>query len=78
MFHYCFEYWIALYSESVVYLVSVFGFSVDVKFLKGVKHFSFFFVVNYIHYFILYDRKGEMLDTLEKFTSTEKPKTETR
>jgi len=49
MFQYCFEYRVALYGESVVYLVPVFGFSVNVKFFKSVE------------------RKGKMLDTLEKF-----------
>jgi len=33
--HYCFEYQIALNGKSVVYLVSIFGLSVNVKFLKG-------------------------------------------
>ena len=50
MFHYCFEYRIALYGESVIYLVSVFGFSVDVKLLKGVEHFSLSLVVDYVHW----------------------------
>jgi len=40
MFHYCFEYRVALYGESVVYLVPVFGFSANVIFFKGVEHFS--------------------------------------
>ena len=52
MSHYCFKYRIALYGKSVIYLVSVFGFSVNVKFLKGVKHFSLSFKANYIHYFV--------------------------
>ena len=52
MFHYCFEYCIAMYGESVIYLVSVFCVSVDVKFLQGVKHFSFSLVVNYVRYFV--------------------------
>jgi len=40
MFHYCFEYRIALYGDSVVYLVPIFGFSLNVQFFKGVEHFS--------------------------------------
>ena len=52
MFHYCFEYRVALYGESVIYLVSVFGFSVNVKFLQGVEHSSLSLKVNYVHYFV--------------------------
>ena len=52
MFHYCFEYQVALYGESVVYLVPVFGFSVNVKIFKGVEHFSLSLIVNYVHYFV--------------------------
>ena len=49
MFHYCFEYRVALYCESVVHLVHVFGFSANVKFFKGVEHFSLSLIVNYVH-----------------------------
>ena len=52
MFHYCFEYRIALYGESAIYLVSVFNFSVNVKFLQGVEHSSLSLIVNNVHYFV--------------------------
>jgi len=52
MFHYGFEYRIALYCESVVYLVPVLSFSVNVKIFKGVEHFSFSLIVNYVPYFV--------------------------
>ena len=48
MFHYCFEYRVALYGESVVYLVPVLGFSLNVKFFKGAEHFSLSLIVNYV------------------------------
>jgi len=37
-----------LYGKSIFYLVSVFGLSVNVKFLEGIKHFSFPRKVNYV------------------------------
>ena len=52
MFHYCFEYRVALYGESVVYLVPVLGFSLNVKFFKGAEHFSLSLIVNYVNYFV--------------------------
>jgi len=52
MFHYCLEYRVALYGKSVVYLVPVFGFSVNVKFSNGVEHFSLSLIVNYVQYFV--------------------------
>ena len=50
MFHYGFEYRVALYGESVVYLVPVLSFSVNVKFFKGVEHF---FPFSYSELFII-------------------------
>ena len=52
MFHYGFEYRVALYDESVIYLVPVLSFSINVKFFKGVEHFSLSLIVNYVHYFV--------------------------
>ena len=52
MFHYCFEYRVVLYGESVVYLVPVLSFPVNVKFFKDVEHFSLSLIVNYVHYFV--------------------------
>jgi len=52
MLHYCFKYRLTLYGKSIVYLFSVFGLSVNVKFLEGMKHFSFSREVNYVHYVV--------------------------
>ena len=41
--HYCFEFRIALYGNSVVYLISIFGLSVNVKISQGCQAFSPFF-----------------------------------
>lgn len=51
MLHYCFKYRFALYGQFIVYLVSIFGLSINVKFLKGSKDFPFSREVNYVHYF---------------------------
>ena len=52
MFHYCFIYRIVLYGETVIYLVSIFYFSVNVKFLQGVEHSSLSLILDYVHYFV--------------------------
>ena len=64
MFHYGFEYRVARYGESVVHLVPVFGFSVNVKFFKGVEHFSLSLIVNYVHYFVNWAEGVSFVDNM--------------
>jgi hypothetical protein len=62
--HYCFEFRIALYGNSDVYLVSIFGLSVNVKFLKGVKHFLLSFKLNYVRYFVHWTKRVSLVNDI--------------
>jgi len=64
MSHCCFEYRIALYGKSAIYLVSVFGFSVNVKFLEGIKPFSLSLKVNYVHYFVHWAKRVFLVNNM--------------
>ena len=64
MFHYGFENRVALYGESVVYLVPVLSFSVNVKYFKGVEHFSLSLIVNYVHYFVHWAKGEPFIDNM--------------
>jgi len=64
MFHYSFEYGVALYDESVVYLVPVLSFSGNVKFFKVVEDFSLSLIVNYVHCFVYCAEGMSFLDNM--------------
>ena len=61
MLHYCFKYRVALYGQLIVYLVSIFGVSINVKFLKGVKHFPFSCE---LHYFVHWVERVAFIDDM--------------
>ena len=61
---YCFKYRVALYGQFIIYLVSIFGLSINVKFLKGIKHFSISRVVNYVHYFVHWAERVAFIDDM--------------
>ena len=62
--HYCFKYQVALYGKFIIYLVSIFGLSVNVKFLKGIKHFAFSGEVNYVNYFVHWAERMAFIDDM--------------